>query len=80
VSRQRTQAEGHIDHGTVGRINVEATDQSVTLRLWQHSLKPDATLSFEEARRLVERINAAMAPKRSGTSKAVAAEDFSDIA
>lgn len=79
MAKSRT-AEGHIDHGTVGRINVEHSDEGVTLRLWQHSLKPDATLSWEEASRLARRLDEVIEryhaqPRRRATAPVAPEED-----
>lgn len=65
-------ADGRITHDSVGRINVERGDGSVTLRLWQWSLKPDATLTHAEAQQLMKKIERAMAPPR---ERALAVEE-----
>lgn len=69
-------SEGHITHNTAGRINVERGDNSVTLRLWQWSLSPVAVLAPAEARKLIQKLEAAM----KGTTASDVAEDFSDLA
>ena len=56
-----------ITHNSAGRINVEPGNNSVTLRLFQWGLKPDASLTREEVDKLQERLAAASAkvwPKR----------------
>jgi hypothetical protein len=72
-------AEGHITHATVGRINVERGEGSVTLRLWAWSLKPDATMTHGEARTLIRCMEEAMAPVRSKFAPPEA-EDHEDLA
>lgn len=73
-----------ITHETVGRINVERGENSVTLKLWAWSQKADATLSVDEAKLLIRKIEAALAPpkKRAATAPVVEEDedDFSDIA
>lgn len=67
--------DGRITHDSVARINVERGDGAVTLRLWQWSLKADATLTHAEARELVKKIERAMAPP-----KGAPADDHMDLA
>lgn len=73
-------AEGQITHATVGRVNVERGDGTLTLRLWQHSLKPDATLTFSEVRRLIGQMEAAMAPPKAKHAVPVDDEDHEALA
>lgn len=76
--------EGRITHASIGRLNVEAGDKSVTLRLWQHSLQPYAVLTLSEAQTLVERLGKAIAvasgKKARRTSVSDVTDDYSDIA
>lgn len=72
--------EGHITHATVARINVERGKGSVTLRLWGWSLSPAAVMTDDEARTLITRLQAALAPPKTKATVPVAPEDYSDIA
>lgn len=63
-------SEGHITHNTAGRINVERGPNSVTLRLWAWSVSPVAVLAPAEARKLIEKLTAAL--------KATTASDAED--
>lgn len=71
--------EGRITHASIGRINVERSanpaERCLTLRLFQWSLSPEATLEFSEVRRLITRLEAVMAQ---GTT-ASDAEDPYDV-
>lgn len=73
-------AEGQITHATVARVNVEPGKGTITLRLWQHSLKPDATMTHAEARKLIARMEAAMAPPRAKHAVPVDDEDHEALA
>lgn len=77
-----TTAEGSISHGTAGRINVERDkDGGVTLRLFQWSLRPTATLTREEAAKLIGSIEEALAPPRAPkTLKFPEPESHEDLA
>lgn len=66
-----------ITHASVGRINVaREQDGGVTLKLFQWGLKPDATLSRDEGKLLVRRLNEAL----EGRKATPADDDFSDLA
>lgn len=86
MSGAPTFAEGRITHQTIGRMNLEVGKDAITVRLWQWSLKPDATLSVGEAEELVRRLTKAIAQakgqkaKRTSASDAMDDDDFSDIA
>lgn len=73
-------AEGRVNHGTAGRINVERGDNSVTLRLWAWSLSPVAVLEPGEARKLITKLEEALRPARTKATVPVADDDYSDIA
>jgi len=70
--------EGRITHNTAGRVNVERGDSSITLRLWQHSLSPEAVLTFAEAEKLIDNMRKAMAPEPD--KMRAPPEDHSDLA
>lgn len=57
-------AKHDITHDTAGRINVEPGDNTVTLRLFQWGIKPEAMLTLDECEKLISKVQAAMVKAR----------------
>ncbi|WCD56197.1 hypothetical protein [Caulobacter phage BL94] len=66
-----------ITHATAGRINIELGENSIDLRLVWWETKPTATLSFDEAEKLADRLKDTLAKARK--RRKAEDDDFRDL-